>query len=346
MLSLKPQRFAAAMAIALYLFAAARGATVTMTKTANVVRSQTQGAGTYDVYDFFYSSAAGAEFISYRIIANAASGAFADPAALQDDRQGNSTNETNTGGSVDTYANTVWSFAGKDDLGYNATIIADPGGYVPSGAGAAAPFTFLDWTVSDVFGEDDNDLNDALTNGPVAVTAPYHLVRLLAAPGTTGAVEFHAFDTSQPGTPFIFNFWGEGILTHVVDAEIVVPDPDDPGFVEHTFGYAGEPPVAWDNFEFLSYAPNYGAPADAPGAAAAANATFNADTAAFHWSTTGAPRGDYVWQVRVHDSFGPADTGTLTVRVTVPEPSTAGLFGLVIFGASSAGGRRKLVRAI
>jgi hypothetical protein len=60
----------AALVVAQNAFAA----TVTMTRTPGVTRSATPGAGTYDAYDFFYSSTGDAEFTNYRLIANAATG--------------------------------------------------------------------------------------------------------------------------------------------------------------------------------------------------------------------------------------------------------------------------------
>jgi hypothetical protein len=184
-------------------------ATLTMTRTPNVARPQTQGAGTYDLYDFFYTvtSNPNLEFSNYRLIARATTGSFADPAKLQDDRQYNSTDESDASGSVDMYANTVWSYAATDDRGYNASLIIQTGSYNPSGTGSAAPFTFFDWSVADSYTEDDNDLRDAFVNGPADLTAPYHLVRLLATPGATGTLEFRAFDTTGLGVPTnIFNF--------------------------------------------------------------------------------------------------------------------------------------------
>jgi hypothetical protein len=335
-------RLSAAAIFAFYVSPIASAAVVTATFTPSVVRTQTQGAGTYDVMDFFWTSASGAEFMNYTFEAIATSGFLQDPARLQDDRQTANdpgTQNGNTRGAVDTWMNTVMSAAAKEDAGYFATIVANPAYYAPSGTGAAPPFTHLKWDVFDMEAGDDNNLNDH-PDGSFNATAPYHIARLVTTPGTTGSVSISAYDTSQPNVPFVFNFPGEGILTHVVDAEIFVPNRNDPGFVEHTFGYTGQPPVAWDNFEFLSYAPNYGAPSAAPGAAAAANATFNPDTAEFHWTTTGAPRGDYVWQVRVHDFFGPADNGTLTVRVVVPEPSAAALCGAFLLAASGIARRR------
>lgn len=208
-------RSAATISIYLILADAAPAATVTMTRTPNVVRPQTQGAGTYDVYDFFFTMAPGAEFSNYRVIANLTTGSIADPAREQDNRQFNSTNETNTAGSVDLYFNTVWSYAAKETHGYSASLVTSAGSYFPTGGGAAPlvpPIQYFDWGISDTLTEDDNDLSDALTNGPVNIVAPYHLLRVLTTPGATGTVQILSFDTSQPGVPFDFDF-------------LIVPEP-------------------------------------------------------------------------------------------------------------------------
>jgi hypothetical protein len=210
-------RIAATLSVFLFLAYNALAATVTMSRTPNVVRTQAQGAGTYDAYDFFYSSAPAADFTNYRLIGQIASGSFADPARLQDDRQTLNGPDPldNTAGAVDTYASTVWASVAKTDRGYNSSIIATTGSYVPLGSGAAPtvpPIVQIDWSVSDTLDEDDNDLNDASTNGPVVATAPYHVARVLTLPGSTGTFQLLAFDTSQPDTPFVFNF-------------LIVPEP-------------------------------------------------------------------------------------------------------------------------
>ena len=199
----------ASLAILLGAAAAATAAPiVTMTQTNGVVRSLAQGAGTYNVLDFYLTNSQGAEFTNYRLITTAVTGSLADPARLQDDRQQDNVTEANTAGSVDTYANTVMSAAAKDDGGYTATINVNGASYSPTGSGAAPAFNFLDWSVFDTATGDDNDLNDypAAGGGPFAKVAPYHIARVLTSTDAAGTVQFQAFDTAGPGVPAIFNF--------------------------------------------------------------------------------------------------------------------------------------------
>jgi hypothetical protein len=327
---------------------AAAAPIVTMTQS-TLVRSQFQGGGTYQVLDFYYSSTPGAEFLNYTLDVQATLGLLHDPARLQDDRQttpDSGTQNGNTAGAVDTWANTVMSAAAKVDAGFAATISANPAYYVPSGTGAAPGFTRLQWDVFDTVQFDDNNLNDH-PEGPFTSAAPYHLARVVASEISGGTATFTAYDSSAlgVGATFQFQWGGEGFLTHVDDAEINDVNSNDPGVVEHTFTTTGQPPVGWTNFELLSYTPNYGAPLDAPGAAAAANAMFTAANQTFNWASTGAPRGDYVWRVQVIDGFGPGDTGTLTVHVTqVPELSSLALSGLALLGVYVRTRRRRLAR--
>ena len=181
---------------------------VTATTTYGIVRSQAQGAGTYQAIDFYYTASPGAEFTNYRLTIQAVGGFLYDPARLQDDRQQDDVSETNTAGSVDTYANTVMSAAAKNDGGYTSTIFANGASYSPTGSGAAAAFTFLDWSVFDTASGDDNDLNDfpAAGGGPFAKSAPYHIARVLTSTDFAGTVQFQAFDTANPGVPTTFAF--------------------------------------------------------------------------------------------------------------------------------------------
>jgi hypothetical protein len=311
-----------------------------MTRTPDVTRSATPGAGTYDAYDFFYSSSGDAEFTNYRLIANAATGSLVDPTKLQDDRQ--TLNNPDAGANaVDTYASTVWSASAREDFGYLASQIYNAGSYAPTGTNAGAPFlfNFLDWSVSDTLGEDDNDLSDANTNGPVpGVGAPYHLARILATPGATGTAEFRAFETTSGGVPDIFQFVlgptvvntppvvpGEPPQTQTVNGEIITTDFDavDAETPGGPFNWA----VTLGSFTplFTGGVDNSAAP------------TIDAN-GVFSWNTLGAARGVYVWNATAQDG-GPGDAltsapGPFEVTVTaVPEPSTLALFGLAMVGA-------------
>lgn len=349
-------RIAWALGLAALVFAQdAVAATVTMTRTAGVVRGGTQGAGTYDAYDFFYSSAAGAEFTNYRLIATTAAGTMHDTARLQDDRQTQPPSgiaDGNTMGAVDTYASTVWAAVGKDDLGYTSSLIVNPGSYNPNpGGGASAGFNFLDWSISDTLGEDDNDLSDANTNGPVAQQAPYHLARILTSVDATGTAEFRAFDTSAPGVPFVFQFLlgpplpqntPPSVLPEAPDLDppfetgAAVPGPGETNMVTTTFEATdAETPLGPFTFSnavlssFVPYDPLWPIP----------NPAFNGTVDAagnFSWDTTGFRRGTYTIDVTVTDG-GPGDAlssapgGGFVVTIdAVPEPSTLALFGLAM----------------
>ncbi|HEX2473881.1 MAG TPA: PEP-CTERM sorting domain-containing protein, partial [Lacipirellulaceae bacterium] len=67
--------------------------------------------------------------------------------------------------------------------------------------------------------------------------------------------------------------------------------------------------------------------------------TFNPQTQAFRWDTTGSKPGTYTATVVVTD-FAYYDTGTLMIHL-VPEPAGAVLFGLVMFGIVGFPRRRR-----
>jgi hypothetical protein len=243
-------------------------------------------------------------------------------------------------GAVDTFASTVWAAVGKDDLGYNSSLIVNTGSYNPSGGGAATPFTVLDWSISDTLGEDDNDLSDATTNGPVSQTAPYHLARILSTVGAVGTIEFRAFETTSGGVPDIFNFLigpeQTGNTPPTVDPEPAEANPDTlAGDIITTTFTASDttpfPPINFSNAVLASFVPEI---------AGATNPAFNGTVAAngnFTWDTSGFARGVYTINVTATDSgaapnqSAPGGGYVVTIE-NVPEPSTLALLGLAMVG--------------
>jgi hypothetical protein len=97
--------------------------------------------------------------------------------------------------------------------------------------------------------------------------------------------------------------------------------------LNHTFTQmGGTPPVAWDNFQFVSFEPDIPGSTNPP-----MNATFDPDNQLFSWDSTGFTRGVYEWSVRATNDFGNS-TGALTVRAVIPEPGTAALAALGLIG--------------
>jgi hypothetical protein len=215
----------ALLGLALAASSAVAAPVVTFSRSTQV-RTQTQGGGTYQVLDLFYSNSAGAEFLGYQLNVTTTAGTLFDPARGQDDRQTETdpgTEDFETRGAVDTWVNTVATATAKIDYGYVPNIVSNPAGYNMTGGSQtvpAAPFTFLDVFVNDSVAGDDNDMSNH-PDGPFVGSAPYHIARILAAPFATGTIRFQTSDSSAPGTLSDFNyFFGfDGEHQPVVDPE-------------------------------------------------------------------------------------------------------------------------------
>jgi hypothetical protein len=91
-------------------------------------------------------------------------------------------------------------------------------------------------------------------------------------------------------------------------------------------------PTSWGpagpSIPLASYTPNYGA---VGGVGFVANAGWDPATQQFSWNTTGAKRGEYVWNVSATNAGGTGN-GTVTVFIYGPEPASIVLAGLAMIG--------------
>jgi hypothetical protein len=327
---------AASFAFAFVSITAIGAPFVTMTRTPNVVRPQVQGGGMYDVYDYFWTNGPNQEFVTYQVIGQTTSGSFVDPSRSQDFRQSTSTNQSNTTGSVDTYANTVMTAAAADDGGYTATITANPAFYVPSGIGVAS-FTQFDWTVFDLVEGDDNDLSDH-PDGPFDAAAQYHILRVLTTPGAIGSVNFSAFDTANGsvGTPFAQCLCQPDILAPIVG------DLNGGRILGNRLAVFDAPPASDPNsgdsltWSITSFSGS--------GLLGVSEPTIDPVTGEFRWvrNSGQAPYGPYTAILRATDQSGLFDEGTLSFKLVayIPEPSAVALSWIAILGVLGLVGRR------
>lgn len=120
----------------------------------------------------------------------------------------------------------------------------------------------------------------------------------------------------------------------IIDATIPSVNANSPGFVEHIVQVFGGLGSVLGNFAFDSYTPAFGGSGVGP----ATPATLDLSTRKFNWNTIGSPLGIYKWTFNATNNYG-SDTGSITVAVTVPEPTSAGL--LLIFSSLIFAARRR-----
>lgn len=138
-------------------------------------------------FDFYYTTSPGAEFTNYRLTVTAVEGKniILDPVK--------SVTYDQDGDAIDTWMNTVYSLYGFGPASYNFNT------YKPTGIGSNnPPVAKIDWSVFDTGTGDTNSFDAGPPYG--VVSAPFHLARVLYAPGG-GLVTwtFQAFDSLTTG---------------------------------------------------------------------------------------------------------------------------------------------------
>jgi hypothetical protein len=180
---------------------------------------------------------------------------------------------------------------------------------------------------------------DVVVPAGFAEESGFHLQGIWAHSAPVGA----EFDIAQLVVPNFSPIFFRGVITtregnsiveNSVSGRSLLPNELPPQVVDstvnavaniaviHTFtaSDAHIPPefIGWSNFVF-----------NGPGTAI--QPTFDPETQAFRWDTTGSRLGTYTAMVTAWNFFSLSDTGTLTIHL-VPEPASVTLFGLMAVG--------------
>lgn len=144
--------------------------------------------------DFYYTGSAGAEFTNYRLSLETTGGSL----TLLDPTKANTSDQDSD--AIDTFMNTVYSLYGFGPASYNFNT------YKPTGPGSnSPPVAKIDWSVFDTGTGDTNSFDAGAPYG--VVNAPFHLARVLYAPGSSGTWSFQAFDNlTTSGATFTGNY--------------------------------------------------------------------------------------------------------------------------------------------
>jgi hypothetical protein len=148
----------------------------------------------------------------------------------------------------------------------------------------------------------------------------------IARPNVAGVFDFRGQIQTQLGSVIVDNFVAGGCLApgcvplppQMADDIINNVNPNVPGLLAHTI--SASQIAALSNFQFDSYVPAPGFSGTGP----ATPATLNLSTRVFNWNTVGSHPGTYKWTMTAGNTAG-FDNGSITVNVTVPEPTSAGL---------------------
>lgn len=115
-------------------------------------------------------------------------------------------------------------------------------------------------------------------------------------------------------------------LPFIVDAFVDNVDANVPGFVDQRLLVFNAPAT---NLSLDSYIPAPGVAGSGPAIAAVLGPGVFPYQPRFRWNTVGSPPGTYKWLVTATNFRGTTD-GSITVRITVPEPAILGLIWVVV----------------